>query len=98
MEGIFPIPADVAKSDRCFEYKYVVYTKKSKKGEITVFEQLADYGVRVQGIVNRWLEISQFASPGGKFDTLITLAIHKIHCKNKFDVLTTEWLPWLQTS
>ena len=24
--------------------------------------------------------------------------LHSIHCKNKLVVLTTEWLPWLQTS
>ena len=24
--------------------------------------------------------------------------VERIHCKNKLVVLTTEWLPWLQTS
>ena len=69
MEGTIPIPADIAKSDRSvFEYKYVVYTKKSKKGEISVYEQLTDYGV--QGIVNRWLEIPKGATPKGKYITI----------------------------
>ena len=66
MRGAFPIPAEVAKLAKNFQYKYVVYAEKSKKNVIDVYEHLAGYASL--GNANRVLEIpSTSAKSGGKY-------------------------------
>ena len=75
MRGAFLIPAEVAKLEQTLQYKYVVYTEKSKKNVIDVYEYLA--GCADLGVANRVLEIPPTsAKSGGKYSLKIICCIY----------------------